>query len=191
MPFVKNSRHTDKTKEKLREAWKRRRLTPVSADTRTKMSHAHMGMKFSDQHRIKLSLALIGKNTWSRGRSHTENARLKISVAKRGVAKPYLTGPNNPRWIDGRSSDREFIRTKNKLAKAHRRALGKLTRSMWNGIKALYGHTCPACGLKKSLTMDHIVPVSLGGTNDPMNIQPLCASCNSRKGTRILRYDIA
>lgn len=32
------------------------------------------------------------------------------------------------------------------------------------------------------LAIDHIVPLKLGGANDPTNLQQLCSSCNSRKG---------
>jgi hypothetical protein len=42
--------------------------------------------------------------------------------------------------------------------------------------------TCVKCGSKKYLTLDHIVPVSLGGVTSEENAQTLCRSCNSRKG---------
>ena len=34
----------------------------------------------------------------------------------------------------------------------------------------------------KELEIDHIVPLNLGGTNDPTNLQILCENCNSKKG---------
>lgn len=38
-------------------------------------------------------------------------------------------------------------------------------------------------------TIDHIKPLSMGGTNDPTNIQPLCAECNNGgKGSSIVDY---
>jgi hypothetical protein len=45
-------------------------------------------------------------------------------------------------------------------------------------------HTCP-CGATNSLTVDHIVPLARGGTNAYENMQVLCVSCNSRKGSRV------
>ena len=45
-------------------------------------------------------------------------------------------------------------------------------------------YTCQHCGARKGLTVDHIVPVSKGGTNDPDNLRTLCGPCNSSKGAR-------
>lgn len=45
---------------------------------------------------------------------------------------------------------------------------------------------CLTCGSKDDLTLDHIVPWSLGGPDSEDNLQTLCVSCNSRKGDRVL-----
>ena len=44
----------------------------------------------------------------------------------------------------------------------------------------------PACrkSLRDGYHVDHIMPLALGGTNGPENIQLLCATCNHRKGSR-------
>ncbi len=41
---------------------------------------------------------------------------------------------------------------------------------------------CPRCGLIAKMTIEHIVPVRDGGTNDPTNLTYLCARCNSGHG---------
>ena len=46
---------------------------------------------------------------------------------------------------------------------------------------------CELCGIRadeRALEVDHIVPKSLGGTDDITNYQALCYSCNSSKGNR-------
>lgn len=54
------------------------------------------------------------------------------------------------------------------------------------------GFTCRYCGRQPSdviLHLDHIIPVSKGGTNDPENLVTSCADCNLGKAaTRIEQY---
>ena len=51
------------------------------------------------------------------------------------------------------------------------------------------GYACLRCGSDTDLTIDHIHPVALGGTNHPSNLQTLCRSCNAGKGILIGRHD--
>jgi hypothetical protein len=46
------------------------------------------------------------------------------------------------------------------------------------------GFSCVHCHKRRFLTLDHIIPVSKGGSDDPSNLQTLCRTCNSRKGAR-------
>jgi len=46
-------------------------------------------------------------------------------------------------------------------------------------------HQCVKCGRRRPLTIDHIVPVALGGTNHIRNLQTMCASCNVGKRARM------
>ena len=46
-------------------------------------------------------------------------------------------------------------------------------------------HICGDCGTVDDLTVDHIIPIAHGGTNDLENLQVLCNSCNCRKGARV------
>lgn len=60
--------------------------------------------------------------------------------------------------------------------------INDLTTKQWEEIKAAYGHRCVYCNRKmQRLTMDHIVPLSKGGSHTVSNIVPACQSCNSKK----------
>jgi len=68
---------------------------------------------------------------------------------------------------------------------------GTFTTAEWQQLKSFYGFRCLCCGEiepKIKLTVDHIVPIQLGGSNDITNIQPLCRTCNLRKGTQVIDY---
>jgi 5-methylcytosine-specific restriction endonuclease McrA len=43
---------------------------------------------------------------------------------------------------------------------------------------------CRLCDATDRLEVDHIVALANGGTNDRSNLQPLCITCNRKKGTR-------
>ncbi len=45
-------------------------------------------------------------------------------------------------------------------------------------------YCCQSCSqthLQTELTIDHIIPLAKGGSNDISNLQTLCRRCNSRK----------
>ena len=43
---------------------------------------------------------------------------------------------------------------------------------------------CQRCGTEEMLSVDHIVPRNLGGSDSLDNLQVLCSACNSSKGGR-------
>jgi hypothetical protein len=81
-------------------------------------------------------------------------------------------------------------------AKAHRRRArlqgngGNYTPGEWKDLCSKYNNKCLCCGKSKKLTPDHVIPLSAGGTNNIENIQPLCLSCNCRKGTKHIDYRV-
>lgn len=69
-----------------------------------------------------------------------------------------------------------------------KQAAGDFTPQEWLEMCARHNHRCAACGEKKPLTVDHVVPLSKGGTNTIDNLQPLCLPCNLRKATKSTDY---
>jgi len=98
-----------------------------------------------------------------------------------------------------RKYNREWLRAHpaTMLAGLHRRRArvaesgGSYTPAEWRALCERYTYTCLCCGRQEpeiKLTVDHVIPISKGGSNDISNIQPLCSSCNFRKHARIIDY---
>lgn len=92
----------------------------------------------------------------------------------------------------GLSKDRRYW-----ALKSHERRVkkqnngGEYDVKEWELVKKRFKHRCPFCGEKEpkiKLTVDHILPILFGGTNDISNIQPLCLPCNSRKHTKLIKF---
>lgn len=50
---------------------------------------------------------------------------------------------------------------------------------------ARWGHTCWRCGLEGADSVDHVIPVCLGGTHDLSNLRPAHSRCNSSAGASL------
>jgi len=84
-------------------------------------------------------------------------------------------------------AEREYIKALPGTIRRFREenAEGSHTKQEWIELVARYGGKCVGCGYSgPKLTKDHIVPISKGGTHNIDNIQPLCRSCNSKKGVQ-------
>lgn len=65
-------------------------------------------------------------------------------------------------------------------------------RDEWNALRSsiaprIYardGYKCVYCGSFSDLTIDHVTPVSRGGTNSLSNLATACRSCNSSKNDK-------
>ena len=100
---------------------------------------------------------------------------------------------HNARARDWASRHRD---KRNELQRARRADyVGVLLASDWLEIRKRYGFRCLGCGQAESLIrpleVDHVVPVSRGGTNAVGNIQPLCRACNASKGAKTIDYRAA
>lgn len=116
------------------------------------------------------------------------NKAKMIRLPKVVVRFPTITFPK----IRARRTPEELKASKQQ-DKRNRRALeknaeGKITVREWLALCEKYGK-CLCCGRSDvKLTLDHVKPLSIGGANLISNAQPLCVSCNSRKGTKYIDY---
>lgn len=139
------------------------------------------GKKLSKEWRENLSKA-------HKGNKHSPETRKKMSQSRMGKGSHY--------FIDGRSKNPKWrVWIKNRRNRIKRRKgnpeIGFHTQGDWDTLLAQYNWTCPRCGKKEpviSLTRDHIVPLSKGGSDNIENIQPLCMPCNLWKSTKIISY---
>ncbi len=129
--------------------------------------------------------------------SHPEELRANARVANK---KRYAADPEkakravrewalaNPERVSARS--RAWVKANPDAKKAkdlRRKAHGRVTAADVREVKAMCDGVCSYCltpGLE--LAVEHIVPISRGGTNDPLNLVMACALCNARKGTKSL-----
>ena len=58
-------------------------------------------------------------------------------------------------------------------------------KAFWkNWVRSKLPKVCKLCGSTENLTIDHIKPVSKGGTHKLKNLQTLCEKCNVEKGDK-------
>ena len=80
-------------------------------------------------------------------------------------------------------------------AQKRRRLLqGSFSFKEWEELLKNCKYICGMCNKKftneNPATIDHIIPVSKGGLNVIENIQPLHGVCNSRKGQKIINFNL-
>lgn len=93
----------------------------------------------------------------------------------------------NRRWVQ---NNPERVKANSNNRRARLKAVGgKISHIEWERLCESFGYKCLSCGKDNiKLTIDHVVPISLGGVNLINNAQPLCKSCNSSKGTKIMDF---
>lgn len=115
-------------------------------------------------------------------RAYSKENREKINEVTR---TRRASNPEKYRKIakEMRCLHRERFRAEWRLKNARRRgAEGKCSVTEWEEIIERQNRQCNACRRDDlPLTLDHIIPITRGGTNWPDNIQGLCLSCNIRK----------
>lgn len=107
----------------------------------------------------------------------------------RGVPScgPLAFQPSTEEWSDWlQRSDNPEILVQGSMEKIFHRKLryeisGAVQQKIWvaDGFKCLY---CGVAMGKAQLTIDHFIPLEMGGKNDPSNYLSACRRCNKNKG---------
>lgn len=127
---------------------------------------------------------------WAQG--HKEHRR-KYLMNYRATNKEELAVKAKQRWQDHPEKMQEYWHTEkgrlvrkasNAKRRHQRRGLGPIDMKGFYAKCADLQWHCQLCGkelTRETVTIDHIIPVSKGGTNVLENLQPLCFHCNSVK----------
>lgn len=107
-----------------------------------------------------------------------KNAYMKVYMRKWRFVNPSVRLEIERRYIE---SHRPQIREKNRRRAALRRgAEGYCSLTQLQARIDYYGGLCWICGDPME-AIDHVKPLSKGGTEWPANLRPICTSCNSKK----------
>lgn len=123
-----------------------------------------------------------------------ESARLwqrKNADKRKEIAKRYANnlpeGVRAARLREWRNANPE----KNRAALAKRRSQKKNSNEHYTDVDVKnrlrwqqYKCACCKTDVSQSYHVDHIIPLAAGGTNDKLNIQILCPSCNLTKNAK-------
>lgn len=118
--------------------------------------------------------------TWREARSQQRPEHIRVPIFPRVRLESHKVPRIDPKNIRQRA-DTHKRRMQNPSG-------GDFTPEEWYDLCAKYNFRCLCCGIRKPLTIDHVIPISQGGSNHISNIQPLCAWCNGSKGVKIIDY---
>ena len=86
------------------------------------------------------------------------------------------------KWYYAYLVETYWDKDKRKVRQRVLKYLGKFEEN--NKIIEFKLESCAICKSTEKLTIDHIVPLSKGGTHDLLNLQCLCIKCNQKKGSK-------
>lgn len=194
---IRLASRTPKSREASRERYRRNKLAILTSAKEWRRKNKDKAAAINKRKYEKNKSAYLAqqKEYYARNRPRIEAYRRTEKV--RAKLREYEANNREARNAQKRSQDPEkkyaavqrYIK-KNPQRKRHwdatRRARrkgaeGSHTHEQWLAKVAAYGSKCAYCGEEKTLTRDHDIPLSRGGSHSIDNLVPACKSCNSRK----------
>lgn len=165
-----------------------------SEETRRKMSIASTGRKMPQSMKDKISKIHKGKTISLKQRKQHSLFMKQHPPSKEVLQNLIQRKEKHWNWKGGISLTKEYRAKYSLLSHRKRRNIklkvkGLHTEEEWENLKKEYKNLCANCHQKRPLSRDHIVPINKGGHDSIDNIQPLCISCNSKKHTKIIKYE--
>lgn len=128
-----------------------------------------------------------------------KNNRKASSLATRKwqLANPEIDLHNRQKWRKNnpeknRANTAKWAKANpEKIRESEHRRRANMAQNMSYAIrpsflKKLYLSPCNNCGQTGNIHMDHVIPISRGGTHGEGNLQPLCQRCNTSKGNKFM-----
>lgn len=89
----------------------------------------------------------------------------------------------NPGYDKTREGYKEIAAIKNGNRRALKKNAGSYSISK-EEMSKLYASACTYCGSSDNITIDHVIPLSRGGSHSVSNLVSACAKCNMSKGAK-------
>lgn len=146
-----------------------------------------------DRNKERVKSYPVSPETRQRNRDTSRLWREKYPDRQRAASNNWKAANREKYMQTHRDWDRrhpEVRATKDNVRRTRISAAGgKYTPQEWKELCDRYGNRCLRCGdTTAKLTFDHVIPVSAGGSSDISNGQPLCRSCNAKKGRGCADY---
>lgn len=176
--------------EKLEEYKRKDRESSSKWRLENREKHLENSRKWYEENR-ELAIARRTKNykencereRQARKKWAAENPeKIRIAMRKQYLKNRERILANNKRWSLANPQASQAYSTNRRARKLQ--ASGSFTKDQFIDLCEQYEQLCAYCGKKDKLTVDHIVPLSRGGSNYIENIAPACGKCNARKYTK-------
>lgn len=113
-----------------------------------------------------------------------ENRRLYLARHQKNLAYSKKYREENAEWAKSYQKEWRSSNKQKRQELEHRRR----ARKQQNGVYVIspkdmhrLTRACIYCGSTEQITMDHVIPISRGGTHGIGNLVPACVSCNNKK----------